>query len=456
MSAFGAVNGIYIHALREHWLQDPIRNEKRSVADMYRKAKDDFSKSLPATGSIDETLYQQVLQILQHENEYLSGEDDYLSVLEQFAKSMYNKKINLGGFETNLRELAFDKTTEEAIEALENIANSAVEWENMVENLKALREFFNRFGTANNAKGESLLLKLQYDKNIQLQTIDEYNSIKAALDRYDEAIAIANSRDVSALIQQLRKAGGTFVSNASGFVNEIGKVGKTAGVMTASKEVMENNIKGLSIDGVTVTGEGTSKYDYAGAISGTKAKTTFKGDTKINISYYFNGLKGEVDFLISEKASKISAHSYAANADNFRHGLVGGASYDYIFSGVEPDIQTLFCNFYIHEKVQKNSVITRYIAARAAANIIAGPAGKGRALFLREGTTIQPIEKFFTNALENENKMDKYITLKIEPPVSTIDNSRDPAGAHARVARVYNDIRKGVHFSATFGSREGF
>ena len=39
MSAFGAVNGIYIHALREHWLQDPIRNEKRSVADMYRKAK---------------------------------------------------------------------------------------------------------------------------------------------------------------------------------------------------------------------------------------------------------------------------------------------------------------------------------------------------------------------------------------------------------------------------------
>lgn len=455
-------NSAYVHLYKDDWLRDPVRIANYSVHDLYTQAKNDFTQSMP-TNFIDKQIYRKVLGMLQNEQYYLTEEDNYLKTLEQFSKSMYNRKFKIGGLSTNLRELAFGDSVDKAVQEMQRIADSAGEWTKFINALKGMREFFNRFGTKKSKEGREMLKQMQDDKNIQLRPIDEYTALQSALTRYDEAIKLAQvgagseGQNIPEIMQKLRSAAGTFVSNAPGFVNEISKVGLTAGVLTAGQEIFEKQ-KGLKISkDIRVTSVGAKPYHYRNA-DGEIHSTTYKGDTMIAVQYSFNGKQGVAKFLISEKNSKIKAHSYEASASGFRHSLVGGASYDYVFAGVEPQIERLFCNFYVHERVTKKSIITRYIAARCAANIIAGPAGRGRAMFLREGTEIKPISEFFDNVLQNENKIDRYITLRIEPTNSNAvtTNKMSPEGADARAQQVYNDIRGGVKFSATFGSREGF
>lgn len=453
-------NYTYIYAEKKDWLNSDLRRSERRFIDAYTQAKIDFHKSF-SNQKIDKLIFQKIYKLLKNKMKLEEAEAEIISTLESITKganAVYNQSI---GDITNLRQMVFKGGDEKLRKYLQSICNDGKKIGEFHESISAILTFLNEQAVLIEKKLESL--------DAEIVSLDEVagwsNGYKKVEQVVQQTKGAKSLEDIDGIVSGLKSAGGTFISNINGAIHEICTVAVTQGILGAddSLEILRKAVPSSSEVRVNVSPAGTGTYKYKSSVTGRFETATNKGDTRIVTEWKISPTKGYTKVhLISEKSSPIKAHSVNAKSSNFRHGLVGDAPYHTIFDRVGYEIQMLFWNFYIHETLRKDSLIMRYIGARAASNIISGVQGEGQAYFLREGFNIKPIADFFKNIdsqYKKGNDISKYITLKVKGPQinnDKVEGKNINLAANKRVQSAYQQIRDGVTFSATFGSRRGF
>ena len=452
-------NNLYIYLKPKDWKISPLRKKERNFIDAYSQAKEDFHRSF-SNQKIDKLIFQKIYKLLKNKMKLEQAEEEIISTLEAITKgqnAVYNQNITEG---ITMQQMVFRGGDKKLRKYLQGICNDGKKVAEFHETIETLLTYIREQGVLIEKKLESL--------DSEILSLSEVQGFETGFTKLQEVASLSSGSsidNIDGIVNGLKSAGGTFISNINGAIHELCVVAVTQGILGADDalKMLQTLVPNSSDVRVTVTPTGTGKYKYNSTVTGRVETSTNKGDTRISTQWNIGPTKGYVDVrLISEKSSKIKAHSPHAKASNFRHGLVGDAAYHTIFDRVNYETQMLFCNFYIHETIRKDSLIMRYIGARAASNIISGPQGEGQAYFLREGFEIKPIADFFKN-IDNQykqgNDISKYITLRIKGPHianKKVEGKNIHEAANQRVQQAYNDIREGVKFSATFGSRRGF
>lgn len=473
--------GRYIHRTKTGWMKDPMQGQSFDIKGAYVKAKDQFTKNA-LSGSFEKDIFQKVVEVLGQKGTVEGQLGEFIKQLDSLRSgqnAVHAQNIAVGGYSTSLGSLAFAKKYgglapfKKAIEASLTPGGECIELGNC---LQKILNYIDSFG---NFKGGQLYgsgkIRVGGANGMTFLPLQECSQISNAYHLLESIIAKTGKtgmsgtgltkNSINTIAKQLKSIGNTFIRNFSGAVNEFTRVAETQAVLNLEENI-QNITAGLSSYGVGKVSFEVGQVGAKHPESASGTKRVSKGDTEIIMNYEINGQQGVWRTTISEKSGSLNVISKFNQNKSFSGNLVGGAAYSTIFDGLGWQIEKLFCNTYMHESVQNDTMLMSYIGARAASNIIAGTAGAGQAAILRENNELISIEEMFDTILNNEGNIDRYINLRVDPltPNGSVKSANkikkseenNENAAKNRSNAVYAAIKNSVHFYANLGSRRGF
>ena len=478
-------SGRYIHRTKSGWKKDPMYGKSLNIEGAYIKARDQFNKNA-MSGAFEKDIFQKVLALLKQKGTVQGQLGEFIQQLDSLRSgqnAIHAQDINVGGYTTSLGSLAFAKKRGGLVEFRKAISAATDSGGQCVELGDCLQKILNYIDSFGNFQGGQMYssgkIRVGGAKGVTFlplketsQIANSYHMLEQIIQRTGKTGTIGTGlteNGIKTIAKQLKSIGNTFIRNFSGALNEFTRVAETQAVLNVEDNIKKIT-KSLKSYGVKNINFQVNQIGASHLKSDSGTKRVSKGDTEVIMNYKINGKDGVWRTTISEKSGRLGVISKFNQNKSFSGNLAGGASYDTIFNGLGWQIEKLFCNTYIHESVQNDTMLMSYIGARAASNIVAGTAGAGQAAILRENNELISIGEFFNTILKNPKNIDRYINLRVEPlkPDGTVRSANkkvlsddgDIEDSHSlaeqRSEAVYQAIKDSVHFYANLGSRRGF
>ena len=476
---------VYIHLKEGDWNKDPIKYTDINVSQAFVAAKEQFNMYAAETaGSVPfdtQKMEEELLKLMDNRDNltYKPGIDFVNSIDDMMSKSNGLHMRQLGGLGMSFNSIAFGYGDEakrpELEKKLKDLLIQGKEVPSLIATLEEIGDELTFFGQNLYKRKEDGKIKV-FPKVYLTDPAEDEELLNAYQELRDTISTLKNIKtkgvekvdltaEVKNLASLLVKQGFKFHSTLFGVLDETKNTALQGGQVVARKNLNQlAKTMGLDYIDAEVNQTGAKTYDSSG-VETIRAK----GDVEIKIKWDLHDDHGSWSYLTSAKAHKFTAQSRESARYNkegtkeiWKGRLVSGARYAVIFNEAGSDIETLFCNMYVHERTKlesSDSQILGYIGARCAANIMAGLPGEYMAHALKTGDGKPvPLHELFNMMSQqtNLNTISKYINLWFNDTAknTVLDENKMKNGRTAteRSAKVYKAIKDGVKFSATIGS----